>query len=222
MKLSILTAFVGFLAWMPPAIAQGRLDQPSFFQDGQVLMQQEINRLQQQQQQSLQQGQSIEHPSQLLTIQSGPLRWQKSIFRTAGFSVWMPQGIQSEEEVSLNTDLGALTFDVFATHPANFRFIAAFSEQNLPTNVDDSSLLKSIRDGIINKTQFQLVQEQAIAFQGHSGIQFTLQGNGELIAFQILVINQKAYVLAAGQNQVQTVSPDVTNFFNSFRLLANP
>jgi hypothetical protein len=40
-----------------------------------------------------------------------------------------------------------------------------------------------------------------------------------LITFQVMVINQKVYVLGAGQNNVESVSQDVTNFFNSFRLL---
>jgi hypothetical protein len=153
-----------------------------------------------------------------LTIDTGVLRWQKSIFRSAGFSVWMPEGIQSQEIVTLTTPLGAIMFDVFATHPANSRFIAAYSEQSFPTT-DNQSLLKTIRDGIINKTQFQLIQENAIAVQGNQGIQFTLNGNNELITFQVMVINQKVYVLGAGQNNVESVSQDVTNFFNSFRLL---
>lgn len=217
MKFSGLTVLFSLLSFTPAGLAQGRLNQPSFFQDGQVLMQQEINRLQKQQQQ-IQQTQDVEHPSQLLTIDTGVLRWQKSIFRSAGFSVWMPEGIQSQEIVTLTTPLGAIMFDVFATHPANSRFIAAYSEQSFPTT-DNQSLLKTIRDGIINKTQFQLIQENAIAVQGNQGIQFTLNGNNELIAFQVMVINQTVYVLAAGQNNVESVSQDVTNFFNSFRLL---
>ncbi|MEB3124002.1 MAG: hypothetical protein VKL41_22590 [Snowella sp.] len=217
MKFSGLTVLFFLFSFTPAGFAQGRLNQPSFFQDGQVLMQQEINRLQQQQQQ-IQQTQDVEHPSQLLTIDTGVLRWQKSIFRSAGFSVWMPEGIQSQEIVTLTTPLGAIMFDVFATHPANSRFIAAYSEQSFPTT-DNQSLLKTIRDGIINKTQFQLIQENAISVQGNQGIQFTLNGNNELITFQVMVINQKVYVLAAGQNNVESVSQDVTNFFNSFRLL---
>ena len=217
MKFSGLTILLFLFPFTPAGLAQGRLNQPSFFQDGQVLMQQEINRLQQQQQQ-IQQTQDVEHPSQLLTIDTGVLRWQKSIFRSAGFSVWMPEGIQSQEIVTLTTPLGAIMFDVFATHPANSRFIAAYSEQSFPTT-DNQSLLKTIRDGIINKTQFQVIQENAIAVQGNQGIQFTLNGNNELITFQVMVINQKVYVLAAGQNNVESVSQDVTNFFNSFRLL---
>lgn len=217
MKFSWLTILLFLFPFTLAGLAQGRLNQPSFFQDGQVLMQQEINRLQQQQQQ-IQQTQDVEHPSQLLTIDAGVLRWQKSIFRSAGFSVWMPEGIQSQEIVTLTTPLGAIMFDIFATHPANSRFIAAYSEQSFPT-MDNQSLLKTIRDGIINKTQFQLIQENAIAVQGNQGIQFTLNGNNELITFQVMVINQKVYVLAAGQNNVESVSQDVTNFFNSFRLL---
>ena len=85
MKYSLLIVLFCLFPFMPVGLAQGRLDQPGFFQDGQVLMQQEINRLQQQQQQQIQQDQSLEHPSQLLTIDTGVLRWQKSIFRSAGF-----------------------------------------------------------------------------------------------------------------------------------------
>lgn len=62
-----------------PTLAQGRFDRPIFFQEGQEMMEREIQRLQQQQQQP-EQPSAIEHRTQLLTVDDGKPRWQKYLF----------------------------------------------------------------------------------------------------------------------------------------------
>jgi hypothetical protein len=201
-----------------PALAQGRLDRPSFFQDGQQLMNQEIQRLQQQQQQ--QSSQPLEHPSQLFTINEGQLQWQKFIFREGGFSVWMPEAIQSQESLALDTRVGTLNFEVFATHPQKFRFVAAYSDNLNPTQLSDpDALLGAVRDGIVAKTQFQLTGDRSISFAQYPGKQLSMQNGDEAITFQVFLVNQRVYVLAADQKEIEGLSTDVANFFNSFRLL---
>lgn len=204
-----------------PSLAQFRPDRPTFFNDGQILMEQEIQRLQQQQTNVEINQQQIEHPSQLLTINDGKLIWEKYIFRDGGFSVWMPQGIQSQETVTLETQAGNIDFQVVAIQPKSLRFVAAYSEnQNLSQLGNSEQILASIRDGIITKTNFNLVQEKPINFQSYNGILLEMENinDKEDITFQIYLINQKIYVLAVS-NKSNDYEKDITNFFNSFRLL---
>jgi hypothetical protein len=199
------------------SFAQGRLDRPTFFRDGQMLMDQEIQRLQQEQQQP---STPIEHPSQLLTIDQGQLIWQKYLFRDGGFSVWMPQGIQSQETVKLNLGTSELSFEVFATQPQIYRFVAAYSEPLHPTQLADTNqLLLSIKNGIIQHTKFTLLTENNITWQQYSGKELTMKQNNELISFHLYLINQRIYILAAGQKNTETISTNILSFFDSFRLL---
>lgn len=197
-----------------PALAQGRLGRPEFFQEGQRLMEEEIQRLQRQQ------PQGTEHPSQLLTVDEGKLRWQKAIFREGGFSVWMPEGIQSQEKVVLDTPEGPISFAVFATHPQTLRFIAAYSEPLAPAQLEASqTLLSAVRDGIIARTNFKPAGEREISFQQHPGRALSLEGGQETIAFRIYAIDRRVYVLAASERATGGPAPDVASFFDSFRLL---
>ncbi|MGK7943344.1 MAG: hypothetical protein AB4058_02630 [Microcystaceae cyanobacterium] len=208
---------------LPSTLAQGRLDRPAFFRDGQEQMEREIQRLQQQP--STPPTQVIEHPSQLLTIDDGQLRWQKYLFQQGGFSVWMPQGLQSEDEVTLNTSVGQLSFEVFASHPTvaklpKSRFIAAYSEPlNARQLTDEDSLLDSVKEGILEETNSTLVSSKTMKWSNYEGLELVVEENNELIVFRVFFIKDKVYVLAVGQKEQQTLLEEATSFFDSFRLL---
>lgn len=207
------------VAFILPVKAQFRTNRPTFFQDGFDQMQREIENLQQQQQQQTPQ-QLLEHPSQLLTIDDGALRWQKYIFRDGGFSVWMPEAIQSNETVVLDTNLAQISFEVFASHPQNLRYVAAYS-QPLDTTLlaNPQKLLEAVREGIIAKTQYQLKEEQILSQLAYPTMLVSMENQGEMITFRISIINQRVYVLAASQTETNQIAENVQNFFNSFRLL---
>ena len=203
-----------------PVLAQFSPDRPTFFEDGQRLMEQEIRRLERQQTNPESNRQSLEHPAQLLTIDDGTLRWQKYLFRDGGFSVWMPQGAHSEETVTIKTDAGNIDFEVFGTHPKSLRFIAAYSQDNqeLSKLGNSEEILSSIRDGIITETNFQLVRQRPQNFESYKGTALKMKNDREIINFRIYLINKKVYVLAAGSKN-GNYEGDMTSFFESFRLL---
>ncbi len=209
-----------YLGIMSPCLAQFRPDRPTFFEDGQRLMEQEIRRLERQQANSESNRQALEHPSQLLTIDDGTLRWQKHLFRDGGFSVWMPEGTRSEETVTIKTDAGNIDFEVVGAHPKSLRFIAAYSEENqdLSKLGNSEAILSSIRDGIIAETNFKLLQESPLNFESYNGTALKMKNEQEIINFRIYLINQKVYVLAAGSKNGD-YEKDITSFFDSFRLL---
>ena len=202
------------LIYLSPAQAQV-LNRPDFFRQGFDRMQQEVN--------NLQQSSQKENPSQLLTVQEGSLQWQKFVFQQANFSVWMPEGIQSQESLTLDTSLGIIAFQLLATHPSPWRFVSAYSDALEPSllnkNLDEFFL--SIRQAIIAKTQFELAEDKAVVFQTYGGRQWTMKNDQETMQFRVYLINQRIYVLAVRYpNSMANSSPQsskvVDAFFDSF------
>ncbi|MEA5509666.1 hypothetical protein VB715_07805 [Crocosphaera sp. UHCC 0190] len=225
MRISLSVNFLRFLLILgclcdpiSQVLAQGRFDRPTFFRDGQLLMEQEIQRLQQQPETP---ATEIEHPAQILTIDSGQLQWQKFLFRDGNFSVWMPQGIQSLETIILDLGKSNLSFEVFATQPKPYRFVAAYSEDLSSSQLaNPTQLLLAVREGIVKQTNFILLTDKDITWQQYLGQELTMKHEDELISFRVYLINQKIYVLAAGQNNnVEQISTNILSFFDSFRLL---
>lgn len=207
------------LGFTNPCLAQFRPDRPTFFEDGQKYMEQEIRRLELQQKPINQTPTNIEHPSQLLTIDDGELKWQKYLFRDANFSVWMPQGTHMNESINVETKSGQIDFEVFATQPKSSRFIAAYSEdQNLTELGDEKQILSFIKQNILDRTNFKLQQEKNITFESNQGISLEMKNDQETIYFQIYVIDEKAYILGVS-DETNSYQKEITSFFNSFRLL---
>lgn len=212
------------LALINPCLAQFRSNRPTFFEDGQRFMEQEIRKLETQQQNSNTNNtnqQSVEHPSQLLTINDGKLSWQKYIFREGGFSLWMPSGISSEETVNIETPAGEVPFEVFATHPKSLRFIAAYSDSPNITKIGNSeAILTAVKNGIVQETNFKLLTDKEIGFSGYPGQYLVMQDqtNNEIIYFNVYVIDNKVYVVAAGTKS-NGYDQDINSFLDSFRLL---
>ena len=174
-----------------PVLAQGRFDRPTFFRDGQQQMEREIQRMQQIQQQQPPK-QALEHPSQLLTVDEGKLRWQKYLFRDGGFSIWMPQGIQSQEMIDLETAVGKMSFEVFSTQPINYRFVAAYSD-SIPTDIfkQKDDLLSAVRDGIVAKTELAILGDRPLTEGPYPGREIKMQDDKEVLSFHLYAINQR-------------------------------
>ena len=197
-------------------LAQGGFDRPSFFRDGQLLMDQEIQRLQQQSSPN-----NVEHPSQLLTIDTEQLRWQKLVFQDGDFSVWIPQGLQSSETVIISLDKETLSFEVVASHPQNYRFVAAYSDSLDSNKISDSEqLLNQVIEGIIKETNFTLLTDENITWRQYNGKRLTMKDEDELISFRVYLIDNRVYVLVGGQSyNNQNISENIVSFFDSFRIL---
>lgn len=197
-------------------LAQGRFDRPSFFRDGQRSMEQEIQRLQEQSSPD-----NVEHPSQLLTIETEELRWQKVVFQDSNFSVWIPQGLQSSETVIISLGESNLSFEVVASHPQNYRFVAAYSHSLDPNQIKNSEqLLNQVKEGIVKETNFNLLTDENIVWQQYNGKKLTMIDEDELISFRVYLINDRVYILAGGQSyNNQSISENIVSFFDSFRIL---
>jgi hypothetical protein len=199
-------------------LAQGRFDRPTFFRDGQLQLDREIQRLQQEPDPSAPPSNGQE-ASSLLTVKDGSLSWQKYLFQDGGFSVWMPSGVQSQETIILETQLGALSFTVFATQPLNFRFIAAYSKPIANSTITPNQRLSAIAQGIADKTQFAIISNESLNDRPYPTRRLALQNQGETIIFEMYWLKNRIYVLAVGQQESKANNTAAPSFFDSFRPL---
>ena len=197
-------------AQVPAGIDSGLFDRPDFFEDGLDRMEEEIRQLQQP---------ATSQPT--LTIDDELLQWQPTILREAGFGVWMPQGVTTEETELLDTEGGELTFDVLASHVASARYLVAHS--SLPEAQHQSNarvMLEQLRDSIVDRTNFQLGDDREISFDNrYPGREFSVVGNGEQLTFRAYAIGKQLIVLAGGQPDIQQDSQAVETFLDSLQLL---
>ena len=193
-----------------PADVTGNLfDRPDFFEDGVDRMEEEIRQLQ------------APSSQPTLVLQDDLLQWQPTVLREAGFGVWMPQGAMTEETEAIDTDDGELTFDVLASHVASARYLAAYSPlSDVQQQSEPNMLLEQVRDGIVDRTNFQLSGDRPIDLDGrYPGREFLLQGNNEQLTFRIFAVGSQLIVLAGGKPTLQEETEAVETFLNSLQLL---
>ena len=199
------------LAQVPSGIQNNLFDRPDFFEDGLEQMEDEIRQLQQS---------DTSQPT--LTISDELLQWQPTILREAGFGVWMPQGVTTEETELLQlAEGGELEFDVLASHVASARYVVAYSSMpELQDGADSQVVLENLRDSIVDRTNYELGDDRSISFDNrYPGREFSIVGNGEQLTFRAFAIGNQLVVLAGGQPEVQQDSQAVETFLDSLQLL---
>ncbi|MEM1368426.1 MAG: hypothetical protein AAGG02_10495 [Cyanobacteria bacterium P01_H01_bin.15] len=190
------------------AIAQGIFNRPDFFERGQRQLEQEIRSLEQEKPQS--------QPD--LTVESQD--WKPLVFREAGFSVWMPPGLLSQETETLETEVGTIKFQIIGSDSADNRYVAAYSRPLDSTQkASPDSILVSLKARLSEKTKFELADQQPLTFQDHRGQQLTFRDHEkETIVFQIFLVSDRIYLLGASQPG-QKLSATGSEFFETFKLL---
>ncbi len=186
-------------------------DRPDFFRRGDEQLEQEIRNFQQRQ------------PDSILNIspQTPSSSWHPLLFQEAGFSIWMPEGVFSEENITLKIPTEPIEFELFSSRPLSEQFLVAYSDNLASERLKNpGGLLEQLRDEIINKTKFQLTQERSIALGKYSGKEFSVEDNSESITFRIYLIEQRLYVLGVSQKTEEKQLERTAIFFNSFRLLS--
>ena len=182
---------------------------PDFFEEGLDRMEDEILRLED------------PKPDPIIAIDESLLQWQPMVFREAGFGVWIPHGVMSEETELLETEDGELTFDVLASNIGSSRFLAAYS-QLTDSQLQESPevMLQQVRDGIVDRTDFALANDSQLMFSDvYPGREFLLEGENERITFRAYAIGSQIILLAGRQPTSQQDTEAIGTYLNSFTLL---
>ncbi len=184
---------------------------PDFFRRGDELLEREIRRIQERK------------PDPTLNISTPELSsstWQPLMFLEAGFSIWIPQGVFSQETITLETSNESIEFKLFTSNALSEEFIVAYSDNLDAEKIENTeAFLEKIRDAIIEETQFKLTQERSINLGKNRGKEFSLQDNTETIIFRIYLVEERLYVLGASQQIKRQQKEKVAIFFNSLQIL---
>ncbi|MDJ0716240.1 MAG: hypothetical protein QNJ54_18750 [Prochloraceae cyanobacterium] len=184
---------------------------PDFFRRGDELLEREIRRIQER---------KPDPTLNISTPESSSSTWHPLMFLEAGFSIWIPQGVFSQETINLKTSNEPIEFKLFTSNAVSEEFIVAYSDNLDAENIENTeAFLEKIRDAIIEETQFKLTQERSINLGKNRGKEFSLQDNTETIIFRIYLVEERLYVLGASQQIKRQQKEKVAIFFNSLQIL---
>lgn len=160
-------------------------------------------------------------PSEVIPVRQSSRSWQFIVFQSGGFSFWMPPGILTEETVSLDTSLGAVSFRTLAANAEDRRYVVAYADKLTQAQLNSPQvLMEAIRDRVAPANQFQLKQERQIAIKQYPGREFTLENAKEIIIFRAYLVRDKVYVLGVHAPKANQLPRQTQAFLNAFQLLS--
>lgn len=179
----------------------------SFFEDGRLLSENQLRR---------------QPPDPTLPVDQNSQFWQPIVFRSGGFSFWMPPGTLSQETVVLPTRFGNVSFRAVAANSANSRYVVGYAEQLTPEQLKNPQfMLVAIANKVVPSQKFTLVRNQAITQAGVQGRELTYQSDTEVIVFRAFLRQNTGYVIGARSPKSEGIPPrQTTIFLNSFEFLS--
>ncbi|UIE39073.1 hypothetical protein [Leptodesmis sichuanensis] len=179
----------------------------SFFEEGRLLSENQLRR---------------QPPDPTLPVDQNSQFWQPIIFRSGGFSFWMPPGTLTQETVVLPTRFGNVSFRAVAANSANSRYVVGYAEQLTPEQLKNPQfMLVAIANKVVPSQKFTLVRNQAVTQGGIQGRELTYQSDTEVIVFRAFLRGNSGYVIGARSPKSAGVpSRQTTLFLNSFEFLS--
>jgi hypothetical protein len=179
----------------------------SFFEEGRLLNENQLRR---------------QPPDPTLPVDQNSQFWQPIIFRSGGFSFWMPPGTLSQETVVLPTRFGDVSFRAVAANSGNSRYVVGYAEQLTSEQLKNPQfMLVAIANKVVPSSNFTLVSNQSVTQGGVQGRELTYQSATEVIVFRAFIRGKIGYVIGARSPKSGGVPPrQTTLFLNSFEFLS--
>ncbi len=209
-SLSIILTISSIVATSPRAIA-GLFDRPDFFEQGYEQFEDEIRRFER--------GEEI--PRVPLDIEGQNLPWSRIISDSSKFTALFPPGTITQEVDLAEDPDGAIEFDIIASNLSDSRYVIAYSQALEPSRFTDSeAVLEKAQQTIAsNESDFEIIADDDISFEGFPGKQFQLRSEKETFVFRLILVEDRLYVLAVNQQNDNLSEKLITQFFESFQLL---
>ncbi len=190
-------------------------NRPDFFEQGTEQFEQEIQNLQQS---------APDNAVSPLTVNDGSLQWYQVLLKEAKCSIWMPEGVVSQDTENIAFSNENIKFNLLASNPKSARFLVAYSEEISDTSLKSPELLlnevKQILDNLKSKeTLFTLSEEKDNTINGYPSKDFTLKSNEETISVRLILVDKRLYVLGVNQLTEGASLKVVSTFFQSFQLI---
>jgi len=200
-SLSVLS----YLLLLTNASAQ-RVNQPSFFEEGNEQFEENIRQLQQ------------SKPAPALTIDAGTQQWQPITSEAGGFTVWAPLGILSDNSETIQLEKAVLAFRVLSSQVSTGKFVVAYADA---PDMEREQLFAAVKDALAKRTEFEITEIESITVDGNIGESLILKGADGQISTYILLGNSRLYVVGVRQTQDNVSSEAANRFLNSFHLNTN-
>jgi hypothetical protein len=190
-----------------PIILAQQSNFSSFFEEGRLLNENQLRR---------------QPPDPTLPVDQNSQFWQPIIFRSGGFSFWMPPGTLTQETVVLPTRFGNVSFRAVAANSANSRYVVGYAEQLTPEQLKNPQfMLVAIANKVVPSQKLTIVRNQAVTQGGIQGRELTYQSDTEVIVFRAFLRGNSGYVIGARSPKSAGVpSRQTTLFLNSFEFLS--
>jgi hypothetical protein len=200
-SLSVLSYFL----FLSNASAQ-RVNQPSFFREGNEQFEENIQQLQQ------------SKPVPTLTINEGVQQWRPITSEAGGFTVWAPLGILSDNSETIQLEEAILAFRVLSSQVSTGKFVVAYADA---PDMEKEQLFAAVKDALAKRTEFEITDIESITVDGNIGESLILKGAEGQISTYVLLGNSRLYVVGVRQSQGNASSEAANKFLRSFHLNTN-
>ena len=200
----VLLSVLSCLLVAPDTLGQRfRIDQPSFFEEGNEQFERHIEQLQQTQ------------PDPILTVDVGIQQWQPIASQAGKFSVWAPLGILADDTETIQVGANALDFRILSSQTSAGKFVVAYADA---PDVKTDQLFAAVKDALVERTTFDIGAVENVAIDDGSGESLTLIGDTEQISAYVLLGNDRIYVVGVRQARENASSDAANKFLTSFHL----
>lgn len=195
-----------------PIAAQYRPGEPGFFEQGEDVLDREIERLR-----------HSSEPEDLLTIEETDSDWVR-VTSTEGRFIAIVPGMprqQPEPEIWV-TEAARLSSIGFTWETDNVWFLLAYADY--PTEIDLDApqvLLEQVGEAIAAKLGNRDREEREIVRNDYPAREIRFQSPTEISTFRLYLVDRRLYILGAQQSSLNPILDDTSRFFNSFQVM-NP
>ncbi|HIK31860.1 MAG TPA: hypothetical protein IGS17_01590 [Oscillatoriales cyanobacterium M59_W2019_021] len=206
----ILGTIVLMFGTIAPTAAQYRPGDPGFFEQGEDVLDREIERLRQ-----------SPEPEDLLTIEETDSDWVRVTSTEGRFTVFVPgtPSQQPEPEIWV-TEAARLNSVGFTWQTDEVWFLVAYADY--PTEIDLDApqvLLEQVGAAIAAKLGNRDRQEREIVLNDYPAREIRFQSPTEISTFRLYLVHRRLYILGAQQSSLNPTLDDTSRFFNSFQVM---
>ncbi|MGB5897630.1 MAG: hypothetical protein WBG66_05485 [Geitlerinemataceae cyanobacterium] len=203
------TVILFVLCIISPVTAQSRPGDPGFFEEGEDLLDREIERLHQQ----------PERDDDLLTIDDRASDWMQVTSTEGQFVVLMPgTPTQQDKPEILATEAANLSSIGITLQTDEVWFLVAYADYPNTIDLDAPQvLLTQVASAISVKLDNPSREEQEIMDDDHPIREIRFQSPNEISTFRLYLVDRRLYILGTQQSSLNPISDNITRFLDSFQ-----
>lgn len=205
-----ITVLLFVLSTISLAVAQSRPGDPGFFEEGEDLLDREIERL----------HQLPEQDDDLLTIDDAASDWIQVTSAEGRFVVLMPgTPTQQPQPEILATDAANLSAIGITLQTDEVGFWVAYADYPSSINLDTPQvLLAQVGSAIAEKLGNPSREDREMIRDDYLAREIRFQSPSEISTFRLYLVHRRLYILGAQQSSLNPMSDNITRFFDSFQV----